>query len=131
MAIHFVPPRGRILICNYDLARIHPEIDKQRRTVVVSPRSYNRRHGNGHGRCVVVPFSATEPNNLTPAFVEFPSDKYKSLTERTWLVCESIASVSHFRLSQVYSSGQPINENLDDDDMARVLTGISHLFGIA
>jgi hypothetical protein len=73
MPITFVPERGRILICDYDLARIAPEMDKERRVVVVSPRSYNQRHGASAGRCIVVPFSATNPGRfLTPADVPFP-----------------------------------------------------------
>ena len=72
MSINFVPERARVPICNYDLARVSPEIDKTRRAVVVSPRSYNHRHGAGPGRCLVVPFSATRPFVLTPPMFIFP-----------------------------------------------------------
>jgi uncharacterized protein YifN (PemK superfamily) len=78
MAIPFVPPRRRILICDFDVARVSPEIDKERRVVIISPRSYNKRHGTGPGRCLVIPFSATEPHKITPAHVtlaaRLPSD---------------------------------------------------------
>jgi uncharacterized protein YifN (PemK superfamily) len=76
MYINFVPQRAQILICDYDLACIPPEMSKQRRVVVVSPRSYNRRHGLGAGRCVVVPFSSTAPPLTTLAQVAFPGGKY-------------------------------------------------------
>jgi len=39
MAINFVPRRGLVLICDYDVARVHPEMNKSRRVVVISPRS--------------------------------------------------------------------------------------------
>src|SRR4051812_26431452 len=105
MPIPFVPPRSRILICDFDLARIHPEMTKARRVVVVSPRSYNRRHGAGPGRCLVVPFSATAPPAITPAHVAFRADKYACLTEPTWALCDVISSMSHHRLDSVQVGG--------------------------
>jgi uncharacterized protein YifN (PemK superfamily) len=31
MTINFVPERGRILMCDYDMARVPPEMEKVRR----------------------------------------------------------------------------------------------------
>jgi uncharacterized protein YifN (PemK superfamily) len=73
VSINFVPERGRILLCDYTLGRVPPEMDKVRRIVVISPRSYNNRHGAEPGRCLVVPFTATDPGqHLTMADVLFP-----------------------------------------------------------
>src|SRR3954467_2473090 len=102
MAIRFVPRRGLILICDFDAARIHPEMNKRRRVVVVSPRSYNRRHGEGPGRCLVIPFSATEPKVFSPSMVSFAAETYKSLTRQSWAICDSLTAVSHDRLDRVW-----------------------------
>jgi uncharacterized protein YifN (PemK superfamily) len=121
MPIPFVPPRGRILICDFDMARIHPEIAKQRRVVVISPRSYNRRHGFGPGRCLVIPFSATAPVEVTPAHVPFSDDVYKCLTEPTWALCDVTTSVG----------GVNQLEDLSDQDMERIAIGLRHALAIA
>jgi uncharacterized protein YifN (PemK superfamily) len=130
MAINFVPERARVLICNYDLARVSPEIDKTRRAVVISPRSYNHRHGAGPGRCLVVPFSATQPYAVTPADVPFPADKYQTLTVDTWAVCSAVMNVSHSRLDRVYvGHGHHSAELLSAEDMARIEEGLKHAMG--
>ena len=130
MAINFVPERGRILICDYDMARVSPEIDKVRRAVIVSPRSYNHRHGAGPGRCLVVPFSATAPHNATPADVVFPAGKYETLTVPTWAVCSSVMSASHSRLTRVFiGHGNYSEEVLSAEDLARIDAGLKHALG--
>jgi len=131
MGIPFVPPRGRILICDFDMARVHPEIDKERRVVVISPRSYNHRHGNGPGRCLVIPFSATEPHEITPAHVPFADDIYKCLSEPTWALCDLVTSVSHTRLNNVQIGGVNQFEDVSPQDMARIGIGLKHSLAIA
>jgi uncharacterized protein YifN (PemK superfamily) len=39
--LNFTPLRGHILMCDYDMARVPPEMEKVRRAVVVSPHSHN------------------------------------------------------------------------------------------
>ncbi|MCW6510963.1 type II toxin-antitoxin system PemK/MazF family toxin [Lichenifustis flavocetrariae] len=74
MPISFVPQRGQILMCDFDMAGVvPPEMRKKRRVVVISPRSHNRRHGAKPGRCIVAPFSASEPPMPTPAEGAFSS----------------------------------------------------------
>ena len=131
MPIAFVPVRRQILICDFEYGRIEPSMGKIRRALVVSPRSYNRRHGMGPGRCVVVPFSATRPLDLTPAHVPFPDNVYPSLSEVTWAVCDSIRSVSHDRLDRVNVGGRYLSEMVSEEDMARVEVGLRHAIGIA
>jgi uncharacterized protein YifN (PemK superfamily) len=131
MGIPFVPQRGHILICDFDYGRLPPELDKERRVVVISPRSYNRRHGFGPGRCLVVPFSTTVPHEMTPAYVPFDAVTYKSLSEPTWAVCESIRSASHERLNRVRVGGENLNEIMSQADLARVQIGLHHALGFA
>jgi uncharacterized protein YifN (PemK superfamily) len=131
MPINFVPQRGLILICDYDLARIHPEMNKRRRVVAVSPRSYNRRHGEGPGRCLVIPFSASEPRILSPSIVEFPLGTYRSLNKRSWAICEAIMALSHDRLNRLWiGPNKSLDERLSEHDMARLEAAIAHAVGM-
>lgn len=131
MPIRFVPQRGLILICDYDVARVHPEMNKRRRVVVISPRSYNRRHGEGPGRCLVVPFSASEPRFLTPSIVTFPAGSYRSLTRTSWAICDFVTAVSHDRLDRVWlGPGRSLDECVTDDDMRRLQAALARAIGI-
>ena len=131
MAINFVPGRGLILICDYDLARVHPEMNKSRRVVVVSPRSYNRRHGEGFGRCVVVPFTATEPKVANPALVSISAGRYQSLPRNSWAVCDAVMAVSHARLRRVWTGpGRALNEFLLPQDLRQIEAALRHSMGL-
>ncbi|WP_409566999.1 type II toxin-antitoxin system PemK/MazF family toxin [Methylobacterium sp. J-048] len=130
MTIGFVPRRGLILVCNYDMARVPPEMRKTRRAVVMSPRSHNRRHGHGPGRCLVVPFSASAPPSLTPADIPFPAGIYGSLTVPTWAICAAVMSVSHDRLNRVVAGGTGLDESLSVTDMSRLEMGLLHALGM-
>jgi uncharacterized protein YifN (PemK superfamily) len=128
--VNFVPERGRILICDFDMARIHPENSKVRRAVVMSPRSYNARHGNGPGRCVVVPFSVTQPKVIQPSDIFFAAGTYGALTKDTWANCDSVMAVSHARLDRVYiGHGSHSEELLSVDDLKRLEAGLRHALG--
>ena len=130
--ISFVPQRGQILICDFDMAGVvPPEMRKRRRVVVVSPRSHNRRHGERPGRCLVVPFSASMPTVLTAAEVPFSADVYRSLTVPTWAICSAVESVSHARLDRVASGRMFISEKLAQADMLRLESGLRHALGLA
>lgn len=68
---------------------------------------------------------------MTPAYVAFDAVTYKSLSESTWAVCESIRSVSHERLNRVRAGGENLNEIMAQADLKRVETGLCHALGIA
>ena len=131
MAITFVPSRGQILICDFDMTGCAPpEMRKRRRVAIVSPRSHNRRHGHRPGRCLVVPFSATPPRHPTPADVHFLSGIYASLTVPTWAICSAVASVSHDRLDRVAVGRAFLSETLSSDDMTRFEVGLRYAMGL-
>src|SRR5687768_6524180 len=99
-------------------------MNKRRRVVVVSPRSYNHRHGEGPGRCLVVPFSATQPKIMSPSVVAFPVGQYRSLTKDSWAICDSIMAVSHDRLDRIWiGPGRALDERISVDDFRRVQAG--------
>src|SRR4051812_44508976 len=101
------------------MASIPPEMRKQRRVVVVSPRSHNRAR-----RCVVVPFSATEPRDMTAAYVAFPATAYRSISVPTWAICNAVSHVSFARLDRVRVGKGFVSEMLSDDDMVRIVAGL-------
>ena len=125
MPLTFTPSRGQILICDFDMARIPPEMRKVRRVVVVSNRSRNNS-----GRLIVVPFSATEPTTLLPSHVFFPAGSYQSFGIPAWAICDCVAHVSFKRLDRVLSKGRYIVEMLTSDDMQRIEAGLSHALGM-
>jgi uncharacterized protein YifN (PemK superfamily) len=131
MPINFVPERGRILICDFQMAGVPPEMSKIRRAVVMSPRSYNMRHGVGPGRCFVVPLSATNPGPLiTPADVPFAAGIYETLTVPVWAICSASMSVSHLRLDRVrIHGGNWSSELMAVADLKRVEVGLRHALG--
>jgi len=130
--ITFVPQRGQILICDFDMAGVvPPEMRKKRRVVVVSPRSHNRRHGKRPGRCLVVPLSASTPTVLTAAEVPFAAGAYRSLTVPTWVICSAVASVSHARLDRVAVGAAFLSERLSNADILRIEAGLRHALGLA
>jgi uncharacterized protein YifN (PemK superfamily) len=123
--ISFAPERGHILICDFDMANVPPEMRKKRRVVVVSPRSHNRAR-----RCVVVPFSGTEPNDMTAAYVAFPVGLYRSLSVPTWAICSAVAHVSFDRLDRVRVGREFVTEFVDAADLERIARGLRHALGM-
>lgn len=130
MPISFVPKPGQIVMCDYDMACVPPEMRKIRRAVIVSLRSYNARHGHRAGRAVLVPFSATPPKIPTPADIPFAAGVYRSLTVPTWAICSAVASLSHNRLDRVAAAKTFLSETLTDDDLERIRTGLRHVMGL-
>jgi uncharacterized protein YifN (PemK superfamily) len=108
------------------MAGIHPEMTKQRRVVVISPRSYNHRAAmNLPGRCIVVPFSATEPRDKRASHVPFKANSYRCLTENVWAICDCLTHVSHRRLERVAIGGRHIEERITEKDMERIEEPVS------
>lgn len=129
--IAFVPRRGQVLMCNFDMtSSVPPEMCKKRRVVVVSPRSHNHRHGAKPGHCLVVPFSATSPILVTAAEVAFPAGRYRSLTVPTWALCGMVQSMSHARLDRVAAGRIFLSECLSANDLARIEAGLLHALGL-
>ncbi|MBI3503996.1 MAG: type II toxin-antitoxin system PemK/MazF family toxin [Proteobacteria bacterium] len=131
MAIAFAPKRGAILLCDFDAARISPEIDKRRQVIVVSGTTLNHRHGTASGLCTVVPTSSKAPNTVGREDFKIPVGKYWSFTVDSWVRCKLITTVSHSRLDLLLRGGRPAtSEFLDDADMQRIVSGLRHTLAI-
>jgi uncharacterized protein YifN (PemK superfamily) len=123
MPIRFTPSRGQILLCDFEMAWVPPEMRKKRRVVVVSNRSHNSA-----GRLIVVPFSATPPAKPTPTQVHVSAASYESFGFDA--VCDCIAHVSFRRLDRVFHGGRFIVEALSAADIQRVEEGLKHAIGL-
>lgn len=128
--ITFTPARGAILMCDFDLACIAPEMRKKRRVVVMSPRAMNGRHGNKPGKCVVVPLSATKPTILRPSHIQILKGTYDTVTVDVWAICEAIDHVSHTRLDRVAVGSKFIAGQVSEEDMVRIEAGIRYATGM-
>lgn len=132
MAIYFAPKRGAILICDFDMARVPPEMDKPRQVVVVSETALNHRHAKAAGTCVVVPFSTVPPHSDGDEEVFIGSGSYWSLPEDSWARCKLVDTVSHDRLDLLLRHGRRIpSEFMSPADMTRIEDGIRAALGIS
>jgi uncharacterized protein YifN (PemK superfamily) len=81
-------------MCDFRFLR-KPEMQKERRAIVISPRSMNRQ------RCVVVQVSMLRPEGLVPAhYHEFAPGTYRFFhrSNPVWALCDHLYTVSLERL---------------------------------
>lgn len=157
MPITFAPERGRVLVCDFDmavdrpagypatpadptainkvaLAAIPAEMTKIRPVVVVSPTSRNGLHARGPGHVLVVPFSTVPPRTPDATDVHFAARSYPAFSRESWAKCALLACVSHQRLNRqtVFRKGKPITLAvvLSADDMDRIAEGICAAAGL-
>lgn len=130
--ITFAPKRGAILLCDFDMARVPPSIDKRRQAIVFSLTEFNHKHALGPGRSMVVPTTASEPETTGPEDVFIKAGKYWSLEEDCWALGKLVTTVSHRRLSTLHRDRVQVlySEFLDDADMLRVGEAIKHSLGL-
>lgn len=96
MSISEHPPKGTILLCDFNSGFVPPEMVKHRPVVVLSPRI------KGRGKlCTVVALSTTAPNNVMPyhAHIALPKTFPVWMRESpTWVKGDMLYSVSFMRL---------------------------------
>ncbi|HYH19076.1 MAG TPA: type II toxin-antitoxin system PemK/MazF family toxin [Azospirillum sp.] len=93
-AVRYPPNVGHVLMCDFRFLR-KPEMQKERRAIVISPRSMNRQ------RCVVVPVSMLAPEGAVPAhYHEFEPGSYRFFHQGNpvWALCDHLYTVSLERL---------------------------------
>lgn len=130
MPITFAPRRGAILMCDFDMAGVPPEMRKVRRVVVASPTALNHRHARGPGVCSVVPFSATPPDTPGMHDVLFEPGAYRSLSVPVWAKCAALTLVSHARLDRPLAGRFYVSEYLSPADTARIEAGLRAALGL-
>jgi uncharacterized protein YifN (PemK superfamily) len=128
MAISFAPKRGAILMCDFQMAFVPPEMIKYRQVVVLSVDSLNHKFGQAPGLCSIVPFSTAPPS--TPASEDYfiPSGTYRSLPKDSWARGKMVMTVSHTRLGLV--RGLRRSETLSAKDMTMIEVAVSYALGL-
>lgn len=113
--VQFAPGGGQVFMCDFSFLR-KPEMQKQRRAIILSPKSMNQS-----GRCTVVPVSMTPPRNealhhrFEPAAYDFFHKE-----NPVWAVCDHIYTFSWDRLWFLTVSGKPQTRKLEQDDYLAV-----------
>jgi uncharacterized protein YifN (PemK superfamily) len=97
------PSPGRVVMCDFTFLR-KPEMQKERRAIVVSARS-----PNATGRCTVVPVSKLRAAIPNPGHYEFKARTYPFFhkSEPVWAICDHIYTVSLERLWMVNIGHRP------------------------
>jgi mRNA interferase MazF len=96
MSLPYHPQIGTIVICDFH-GFIHPEMNKRRPAIIVSPRLRNRNN-----LCTIVPCSTNPPNQIMPYNYKLKLDEpllpppYNSKFQ--WVKADMIATVSFNRL---------------------------------
>jgi uncharacterized protein YifN (PemK superfamily) len=98
------PTAGRVVMCDFSYL-CPPEMQKERRAIVVSQRS-----AHSPGRCMVVPVSKTPSRAPHAHHHEFPAGSYPFFhsTEPVWAVCDHLYTVGLDRLWLVNVGRRPM-----------------------
>lgn len=123
--IPHVPGPGRVVMCDFTfLAK--PEMQKQRRAIVVS-----KRFSSIKGRCKVVPVSKDPSNGGHPLHHEFAPGAYPFFhqTEPVWAVCDHVYTVGLGRLWQVNVNRKPQLPPISDADLEAIRGMLGTSFG--
>lgn len=131
MSINFAPKRGAILMCDFDMAYVDPEMRKIRQALVVSIKGNNHRHALLPGTCTVIPFSTVRPSSVSLDDIHVLKGAYWSLSEECWLRCKMITTVSHSRLSLVVRNHRRHpSEFVSDAFLEKVEAGLRFALGL-
>lgn len=97
------PSPGRVVMCDFTFLR-KPEMQKERRAIVVSARPTNAT-----GRCAVVPVSKLKAAIPNPAHLELSAGTYPFFhkSEPVWAICDHIYTVSLERCWMVNIGHRP------------------------
>lgn len=110
------PGAGKVVMCDFSFLK-RPEMQKERRAIVVSTRS-----ASGSGRCMVVPVSKTEAAEPNSHHHRFEAGSYPFFhpTEPVWAVCDHLYTVSLSRLWQINIRDRATIPSISADDLAAV-----------
>jgi uncharacterized protein YifN (PemK superfamily) len=124
--IPHVPSAGRVVMCDFTfLAK--PEMQKQRRAIVVSKRFASIKR-----RCKIIPVSKDPSNAGHPLHHEFPAGSYSFFhaTEPVWAVCDHVYTVGLHRLWQINVARKPVLPLIAEADMTAIREMLGTSFGV-
>lgn len=120
-SIQYAPQPGRVVMCDFSFLQ-KPEMQKQRRAIVVS-----KRLASVTGRCSVVPVSMHALNAGHPLHLEFAPGTYNFFhaTNPVWALCDHVYTVGLNRLWQINMGRKPSIPTIS----AKHMTDIRALLG--
>ena len=119
-AVKHGPGGGQVFMCDFRFLR-KPEMQKERRAVVLSPKSVNDHH-----RCVVVPVSMTPPADQAIHHCFTPgSYPFFHRTNPVWAICDHLYTVSLERLWYVTMNRKPVTTKLTAEDFNEVRSKVA------
>jgi uncharacterized protein YifN (PemK superfamily) len=120
-----VPAPGKVVMCDFTFLT-RPEMQKERRAIVVSSRSAHMA-----GRCLVVPVSKSPPRAENAPYHEFPAGSYPFFhpDEPVWAVCDHVYTVSLARLWWINVRHRPVLPSLSAEDLAGIRRLLGTIFG--
>jgi uncharacterized protein YifN (PemK superfamily) len=127
LPVRYVPGPGRVVMCDFTHLK-KPEMQKERRAIVISTRS-----ASGNGRCTVVPVSKLPANEPNPHHFEFPGGSYPFFhsSDPVWAVCDHVYTVGLDRLWAVNVGLKPqANARISEQHLAEVRKLVGTGFGL-
>jgi len=116
--IQYAPSAGMVLMCDFSQYGFKPpEMVKERRCVIISAKTYNKRHK----RCTLVPVSLSTPHETTYCIQTTPG-KYDCFhpVQPCWILCDMPYTLDWRKLWFVQAHGRPQSFHLDRADLATV-----------
>lgn len=119
------PSPGRVVMCDFTYL-VKPEMQKERRAIVVSSRSPGMV-----GRCTVVPVSKSPPRETNLHHFRFEPGLYPFFhqTDPVWAVCDHVYTVSLVRLWQVNVRRRPELPSISGAELAGIRTLVGTVLG--
>ncbi|MGA4551206.1 type II toxin-antitoxin system PemK/MazF family toxin [Methylorubrum aminovorans] len=120
------PSPGRVVMCDFTYL-VKPEMQKERRAIVVSSRS-----AGAAGRCTVVPVSKSPPRENNTHHFRFEPGTYPFFhqTDPVWAVCDHIYTVSLVRLWQVNVNRRPALPSISPAELAGIRALLGTVLGL-
>lgn len=123
--IMYAPGPGKVVMCDFRFLS-KPEMQKERRAVVISARSTE-----AVGRCIVVPVSMSPPRRENPAYDQFPLGKYACFhrSEPVWAVCDHVYTLSLNRLWHININHRPTLPSICPEDLTKIRGLVGTILG--
>ena len=127
--IDWQPPPGTIVCCDYGPGMASPEMRKERKAVIISPRI------KWEQLCIVVPISSRAPRSRKSFHIELTKEVLdeRFLDEQTatlWVKCDCVSHVSLKRLRGWHvGGGERIFYRLPAEKLAEIRLGVLFAIG--
>ncbi len=107
-----------VLLCDYDMGTVPPEMNKKRPVIIVSRYQINK-----HGLCTIVPMSTVPPRRIEYHHYQLDPAKYLFLhpSKESWVKCDMVRRVSFERLDRIRIRGRYGVPSLNETDVNEIV----------